>query len=72
MQGLVYNPYTQLFYVSSRDNNNVYAIEARRSFFDEGFHSMMPLVLMPARLTLLHVCDQWHSSWVATILPLPP
>ena len=29
-------------------------------------HSRMPLVPTPARLKLLHACDQWHSSRVST------
>jgi hypothetical protein len=38
--------------------------EVRCAFFDRNFHSRMPLVPTPARLMLLHACDQWHSSRV--------
>jgi hypothetical protein len=35
-------------------------------FFDRKFHSRMSLVPTPARLTLMHACDQQHSSRVFT------
>jgi hypothetical protein len=41
---------------------------ARCAFFGRNLHSMMPLVPTPARLTLLHAYDQWHSSRVFTPL----
>jgi hypothetical protein len=30
----------------------------------------MPLDPTHVRLKLLQACDQWHSSWVATLLPV--
>ena len=32
--------------------------------FDRNLQSRVPLVPTPARLKLLHACDQWHSSRV--------
>jgi sialate O-acetylesterase len=37
-------------------------------FFDRNLHTRVPLVPTPARLKLLHACDQWLSSWVFTPL----
>jgi hypothetical protein len=39
------------------------------SFSDRNLHSKMSLLSTPARLTLLHACDQWHSSRASTFLP---
>jgi hypothetical protein len=38
----------------------------RCAFFDRDLHSRLPLVHTPAHLQLLHACDHWHSSRVAT------
>jgi hypothetical protein len=40
----------------------------RCAFFGRNLHSRMPLVPTPARLKLLHACDQWHSSRKFTFL----
>jgi hypothetical protein len=40
------------------------SISCECSFVSRILYSMMPLVHTPARLKLLHVCDQWHSSRV--------
>jgi hypothetical protein len=40
----------------------------RCSFFDRILHSRIPLVPTPARMKLVHVRDQWHSSRVSTII----
>jgi len=40
----------------------------RCAFFDRNLLSRKPLVPTPARLKLLHACDQWHSSRVFTPL----
>jgi hypothetical protein len=40
----------------------------RCSGFNRKLHSRMLLILTPARLKLLHACDQWHSSRVFTLL----
>jgi hypothetical protein len=40
----------------------------RCTFFDRKLHSRMPLVPTPARLKLLHACDQCHSTRVFTPL----
>jgi hypothetical protein len=45
---------------------------ARCAFFDRNLHSRMPLVPTPARLKLLHACNQWHSSRVSTFLTSSP
>jgi hypothetical protein len=43
----------------------------RCAFFDKNAHSRMPLVPTPLlRLKHCHACDQWHSSRVATFLPV--
>jgi hypothetical protein len=38
------------------------------SSFRQKFTLGMPLVPTPARLKLLHACDQWHSSLLSTFL----
>jgi hypothetical protein len=38
----------------------------RCAFFDRNLHSRIPMVPTPARLKLLHACDQCHSSRVPT------
>jgi hypothetical protein len=40
-------------------------IPARCAFLGRHLHSRMPLVLTPARLKLLHACNQWHFSRVS-------
>jgi hypothetical protein len=53
--------------LSSRLHNwwcSVYGLRFRQIWS----HSRMPLVSTPARLKLLHVCDQWHSSRAFTPL----
>ena len=40
--------------------------------FDRDSHSRMSLAPTPARLKLLHVCVQWHSSRVSTLHCLLP
>jgi hypothetical protein len=42
--------------------------DARCAFSDRKLHPRMPLVPTPARLKLLHACDQCHSSRVITPL----
>jgi kinesin family protein 6/9 len=42
--------------------------QVRCAFFGINLYSRMPLVPTPARLKLLHACDQYHSSWVFTPL----
>jgi hypothetical protein len=41
-----------------------------RLFLDRNLRSRMPLVSTPACLKLFHACGQWHSSRVATFLPV--
>jgi hypothetical protein len=42
--------------------------QVRCAFSDRKLHMRMPLVLMPARLKLLHARDQWHFSRESTAL----
>jgi hypothetical protein len=41
---------------------------ARCAFFGGNLHSMLPLVRTPARLKVLHACNQWYSSRAFTLL----
>jgi hypothetical protein len=50
------------------DNDIEDLLFVRCAFSDRILHSRMPLAPTPARLKLLHACDQWHSSRVFTPL----
>jgi hypothetical protein len=45
-------------------------LQAPCAFSDRNFLLRMPLVPTPVRLQLVYACEQWHSSRVATFLPV--
>jgi hypothetical protein len=59
---------SSMFSESGRGNVGAGTMGYGARFSDRNLHSRMPLVLTPARLKFLHVCDQWQSSRVFTHL----
>jgi hypothetical protein len=53
---------TNISYTVAQQKLVTQAAAASCAFFDRNVHSRMTLVPTPARLKLLCVCDQWHSS----------
>jgi hypothetical protein len=58
--------------VADNTSAREYSIDkARCALYGGKLHSRMSLVpTKPVRLKLLRACDQWHSSRVATFLPV--